>query len=78
MVWLLVASGVIAAIAFSILLALILRHQHLHYQVELLRRFVHRARSPWEEENAMWEKLGGAVEQIPPDLVEKAEKKKDD
>ncbi len=72
MEWLLVLSGVVGAIAFSILLALILRHQELHLQVELLKRAIRRARAPWAEENAMWEKLNGAVQQIPKDLVEKA------
>ena len=72
MEWLLVLSGVVGAIAFSILLALILRHQELHLQVELLKRAIRRARAPWAEENAMWEKLNGAVQQIPQDLVEKS------
>ena len=72
MEWLLVLSGVVGAIAFSFLLALILRHQELHLQVELLKRAIRRARAPWAKENAMWEKLNGAVQQIPKDLVEKA------
>ncbi len=65
---LLVLGGMVAAVALSLALAYILRHQDLHAQVEILRKVVHRTRSPWAKEDQGWKALGEAVKGIPDDL----------
>ena len=65
---LLVLSGIVAAIIFSLLLAYSLRRQNLHTQVEILRKVVRRSRAPWAKEDQGWKALGEAVKGIPDDL----------
>ncbi len=66
--WLWVVIGLAAAVTLTLLLAYILPRQRLHTQIELLRRALRHTRSPWAREDAAWERLGKAVEQIPEDL----------